>query len=136
MIFPPTKLYTLNKIRKSTAVSAAAAATKSLQSCPTLCDPMGCSLPGSSVHGIFQARVLEWVAIAFSDYYLVYRFYLDCTKYPNNDFMAKKKIHRSCSIQCYFCIQELFLFISFILKHILGLYLANYLYYWFLAKYN
>ena len=36
------------------------------QSCPTLCDPMNCSLPGSSVHGIFQARVLEWVAIAFS----------------------------------------------------------------------
>ena len=33
------------------------------QSCPTLCDPMDCSLPGSSVHGIFQARILEWVAI-------------------------------------------------------------------------
>ena len=36
------------------------------QSCPTLSDPMDCSLPGSSVHGIFQARVLEWGAIAFS----------------------------------------------------------------------
>ena len=36
------------------------------QSCPTLSDPMGCSLPGSSVHGILQARVLEWGAIAFS----------------------------------------------------------------------
>ena len=36
------------------------------QSCPTLSDPMDCSLPGSSVHGIHQARVLEWVAIAFS----------------------------------------------------------------------
>ena len=36
------------------------------QSCPTLSDPMDCSLPGSSVQGIFQARVLEWVAIAFS----------------------------------------------------------------------
>ena len=36
------------------------------QSCLTLCDPTDCSLPGSSVHGIFQARVLEWVAIAFS----------------------------------------------------------------------
>ena len=36
------------------------------QSCVTLCDPMDCSLPGSSVHGIFQARVLEWVCIAFS----------------------------------------------------------------------
>ena len=36
------------------------------QSCPTLCDPMDCSLPGSSIHGICQARVLEWGAIAFS----------------------------------------------------------------------
>jgi len=36
------------------------------QSCPTLRDPMDCSLPGSSVHGIFQAKVLEWGAIAFS----------------------------------------------------------------------
>ena len=40
------------------------------QSCPTLRDPMDCSLPGSSVLGIFQARVLEWVAIAFSEKYL------------------------------------------------------------------
>ena len=38
------------------------------QSCLTLCDPMDCSLPGSSVHGIFQARVLEWVAISFFGY--------------------------------------------------------------------
>ena len=37
------------------------------QLCPTPSDPMDCSLPGSSVHGIFQARVLEWVAIAFSN---------------------------------------------------------------------
>ena len=37
------------------------------QSCPTLSDPMDCSLPGSSIHGIFQAKVLEWGAIAFSD---------------------------------------------------------------------
>ena len=37
-----------------------------LQLCPTLCNPMDCSLPGSSVHGIFQARILEWVAISFS----------------------------------------------------------------------
>ena len=36
------------------------------QSCPTLCNPLDCSLPGSFVHGIFQARVLEWDAIAFS----------------------------------------------------------------------
>ena len=36
------------------------------QSCPPLCNPMDCSLPGSSIHGIFQARILEWVAISFS----------------------------------------------------------------------
>ena len=36
------------------------------QSCPTLCDPMDSSLPGSTVHGIFQARILEWAAISFS----------------------------------------------------------------------
>ena len=36
------------------------------QSCPSLCDPIDCSLPGSSVHGIFQARILEWVAMSFS----------------------------------------------------------------------
>ena len=44
----------------------ATATVKSLQLCLTLCDPMDCSHPGSSIHGIFQARVLEWVAIAFS----------------------------------------------------------------------
>ena len=39
----------------------------STESCPTLSDPRDCGPPGSSVHGIFQARVLEWGAIAFSD---------------------------------------------------------------------
>ena len=42
-----------------------------IQSCSTLSDPMDCSPPGSSVHGIFQARVLEWCAIAFSDHFIV-----------------------------------------------------------------
>ena len=46
--------------------AAAATAAKSLQSYSTLCDPIDGSPPGSSVHGIFQARVLEWGAIAFS----------------------------------------------------------------------
>ena len=36
------------------------------QLCPTFCNPMDCSLPGSSIHGIFQARILEWIAISFS----------------------------------------------------------------------
>ena len=47
------------------------------QSCLTLCDPMDCSLPGSSVHGILQARVLEWSAIAFSAPELL-RVYFTC----------------------------------------------------------
>ena len=47
--------------------TAAAAAAKSLQSCPTLCDPIDGSPPGSPVPGILQARTLEWVAIAFSN---------------------------------------------------------------------
>ena len=49
------------------------------QSCMTLSDPMGCSLPGSSIHGIFQARVLEWGAIAFS--VIFYSFW-----FKGNDF--------------------------------------------------
>ena len=51
--------------RNSTA--AAAAAAKSLQLCPSLCDPIDGSPPGSPIPGILQARVLEWVAIAFSE---------------------------------------------------------------------
>ena len=44
--------------------------SEAAQSCPTLSDPMDCSLPGSSVHGIFQARVLEWGAIALSLFHM------------------------------------------------------------------
>ena len=47
--------------------NTAAAAAKSLQSCPTLCDLIDGSLPGSAVRGILQARTLEWVAISFSN---------------------------------------------------------------------
>ena len=54
-----------NEIRKG-SVGHAAAAAKSLQSCPTLCDPIDGSPPGSLIPGILQARTLEWVAISFS----------------------------------------------------------------------
>ena len=54
-------------MRYQFTLTATAAAAKSLQSCPTLCDPIHGSPPGSSVHGIFQERGLEWVAIAFSE---------------------------------------------------------------------
>ena len=52
------------------------ATAKSLQSCPTLCDPIGSSPPGSPVPGMFQARVLEWGAIAFSECTIRYRIYI------------------------------------------------------------
>ena len=48
------------------AAAAAAAAAKLLQSCPTLCDPIDSSPPGSPIPGILQARTLEWAAISFS----------------------------------------------------------------------
>ena len=48
-------------------LTSAAAAAKSLQSCPTLCDPIDGSPPGSPVPGILQARTLEWVAVSFSN---------------------------------------------------------------------
>ena len=57
------------KVKSSTVlnlIDSAASAAKSLQSCPTLCDPIDSSPPGSPVPGIFQARTLEWAAISFS----------------------------------------------------------------------
>ena len=56
---------TLSKIKVSHVIYATAA--KSLQSCLTLCDPIDGLLPGSPIHGILQARTLEWVAISFSN---------------------------------------------------------------------
>ena len=53
--------------QSSPSANAAAAAAKSLQSCPTLCDPLDGSPPGSPIPGILQARTLEWVAISFSN---------------------------------------------------------------------
>ena len=58
------------------------------QSCPTLSDPMDCSLPGSSIHGIFQARVLEWGAIAFSQSYASsWKWYLS---FPCNQVIQQR----------------------------------------------
>ena len=57
---------TLDPATPLLGICPAAAAAASLQSCPTLCDPMDSSPPGSAVLGILQARTLEWVAISFS----------------------------------------------------------------------
>ena len=62
----PTSAGSLKKQESSRKTSAAAAA-KSLQSCPTLCDAIDGSPPGSAIPGILQARTLEWVAISFSN---------------------------------------------------------------------
>ena len=61
------------------------------QSCPTLSDPMDCSLPGSSIHGIFQARVLEWGAIAFLGTDLYALLYL-------KQIISKRLLRELCSI--------------------------------------
>ena len=67
------------------------------QLCPTLRDPMDCSLPGSSVHGIFQARVLEWDAIAFSDLLHI----------PLPDYFSSKPVSETKSYYSHFADKEL-----------------------------
>ena len=67
MAINPQKSYTLLLCMCVCVYIYIYATAKSLQSCPTLCDPMDYRLPGFSVHGILQARTLEWVAISFSN---------------------------------------------------------------------
>ena len=67
MVIHPVLSGVTETFRDMTGFIAAAAAAKSLQSCPTLCDPIDGSPPGSPVPGILQARTLEWVAISFSN---------------------------------------------------------------------
>ena len=65
---PAVKIWSLNHwiTREAPQRDLFKSESEVAQSCLTLCDPMDCSLPGSSVHGIFQARILEWVAMSFS----------------------------------------------------------------------
>ena len=72
MQFPPEELKSILPTADSSASNtelhtAAATAAKSLQSCPTLCDPIDSSQPGFPVPGLLQARTLEWAAISFSN---------------------------------------------------------------------
>ena len=66
------------------------------QSCPTLSDPMDCSLPGSSIHGIFQARVLEWGAIAFSEVSFYRRSHIETEQGP-----VGTKAQKSFCVPCF-----------------------------------
>ena len=59
--------FSLYSAAAAVAAAAAAAAAKSLQSCPTLCDPIDGSPPGSLIPGIHQAKILGWLAISFSN---------------------------------------------------------------------
>ena len=84
----PSDTVSHSQTGNSNPVAAAAAAARSLQSCPTLCDPRDSSPPGSPVPGILQARTLEWVATAenqtfimvTSTYILNYKLTDDCEK--------------------------------------------------------
>ena len=69
------------------------------QSCPTLSDPMDCSLPGSSIHGILQERVLEQVAIAFSDSKCKSRHLLAYPTSHNCDHICKSKGYPDSSVK-------------------------------------
>ena len=75
---------------KAAAAAAAAAAAKSLQSCPTLCDPIDSSPPGSPVPGIFQARALEWVG----------HFLFQCTKVKSESEFAQSCLTLSNPMDC------------------------------------
>ena len=71
--------------------------SEAAQSCLTLSDPMDCSIPGSSVHGIFQARVLEWGAIAFRDSQIYISFIYSFNKYLLVAYYVSAKINLSFS---------------------------------------
>ena len=82
------------------------------QLCPTLSDPMDCSLPGSSIHGIFQARVLEWGAIAFSTmipYFQAFSLYVYLSFSPlhmlaeNNDLARSRIITLTSKVLLLYC---------------------------------
>ena len=88
---------------------AAAAAAKSLQSCPTLSDPMDSSLPGSSVHGSFQARLLEWVAIAFSMWVLITQPGIEAHPLALGAWSLSQWATREVPVSCYFKINSIYL---------------------------
>ena len=89
----------LGQIKLLVNITAAAAA-KSLQSCPTLCDPIDGSPPGSPIPGILQAGVLEWGAIAFSEISLASFYFLN---------LAARKVSAALGVAFYFSWTALYL---------------------------
>ena len=79
-----------NKYFRSIHSAAAAAAAKSIQSCPTLCDPIDGSPPGSPIPGILQARILEWVAISFSSTFYIISILTYTNGFEINELMFMK----------------------------------------------
>ena len=73
--------------------AAAAAAGKLLQSCPTLCNPIDGSPPGSTVPGILQARMLEWVAISFSNERCYHRSKVNLVKFQDTKLIHRNLLH-------------------------------------------
>ena len=78
------------------------------QSCPTLSDPMDCNLPGSSIHGICQARVLEWGATAFSDVASTACIFLtDVLVFFKGGFGIFSKLKQATLVYSYFFLEDL-----------------------------
>ena len=86
------------------------------QSCLTLSDPMDCSLPGSSIHGIFQARVLEWGAITFSDANIVSQN-TKCNAFPILTKPLTHTVALTCSLRCHNITSTTFFFLPHNFRH-------------------
>ena len=81
--------------------------SEAAQSCPTLSDPMDCSPPGSSVHGIFQTRILEWGAIAFAE--VVSNCMPPYGLQPARLLCSWNSSGKNTGVVCHFLLQEIFL---------------------------
>ena len=108
-----TKMH--KELRKTNYVFTAAAAAKSLQLCPTLCNPIDGCPPGSFIPGILQARILEWVAISFSNAYMHAKSLQSCpTLCDPMDSSPTRPLHpqnspgKNTGMGCHFLLQCLY----------------------------
>ena len=100
-----------------------AAAAKSLQSCPTLCDPIDGSPPSSSVPGILQARILEWVAISFSNACMHAKLLQSCPTLcnpmdssPTRLLCSQDSLGKDTGVGCHFCLHFCFVLFYLFIK--------------------